>query len=600
MIESIFRKAYSLAAAALCLGASSACDDSIDGPGDALGEARAGLEAAAEPGREPGAERSTYFHAEVHPPHWLPWTTDGAAGIESGPAFLTHGLRCSGKYCDDVSLLSVESGYTQTNSWWTDYFSEEGSNERVCANNGFVTGLRCSGDYCDSISLRCSQVNNGGVRANCYWSAPISEESGGKFVAPESTYLAGVRCSGRYCDNKQLYLCQADAGGPSFDVAALAAQYAPRLRFDQEFGTGSGGQSKCFPGDPGAYFAARANGVDPIALCNKDYAPVQNHQIPTYYVASQVGTNTVLIRYWYFYAWQSSCFASAGSHAADWESMAVLVVGGQLRRVAWYQHGGWYSHEAGDFQTAGSHPVGYVGKNAHGTYHDDGGSGGCLYFEDFRNPGAKDYHMDTWNNLAPLYRGGGAPAWMNCEGSGCFDGVGHPLEQTGDLRGMGGCGKDGCGRTSVGENMPFQNDPTGAEYATIFAEHSGRAIDVPGGSTADGVKLYQFANAGADNQRWLLESTGDGHFTLRARHSGKCMDVPGGSTAGGANVIQHGCNGGDNQRFRLTPYGDGYFAVQAKHSNQCLDIAGGAMGDGGQLVQWPCAWTTNESFRFVP
>jgi hypothetical protein len=272
--------------------------------------------------------------------------TFGLPAITSGPTFLTHGLRCRGRYCDDVSLLNVESGYTQTKSWWTDSFSEEGNNERVCAGNGFVTGLGCSGDYCDSITLRCSQLDNGGVRSNCYWTEGISEESGGSFVA-----------------------------------------------------------------------------------------------------------------------------------------------------------------------------------------------------EDFRNPGGNDYRMDTWNNLVALTRGSGSPAWMNCTGSGCFDGIGHPLEQTGDLRTMRGCGKDGCGRSSVGESIPFQT---------------------------------QSSNWGVDNERWLFEATGDGHFTLRARHSGKCMDVAGASKTAGANVIQQTCNGNDNQRFRLLPYGNGYFAIQAKHSDQCLGIAGGA------------------------
>jgi|GEM_PF-1093079 len=548
---------------------------------------------------EPQA-RGTYFHTEVHPPHWMPWTTDGAPAIVSGPSFLTHGLRCSGRYCDDVSLLNVESGYTQTNSWWTDYFSEEGTHEQVCGNNGFVTGLGCAGDYCDSISLRCSQINNGGVRSNCYWTESVSDESGGKFVAPESMYLAGVRCWDRYCDNKQLYLCQADNGGPSFDLSGMAKRYAPRLRFDQETTTGSGDQSKCFPSDAATYVAQRAQGASPVSLCNKDYSTIRNNLVPAYYIANQVGTNTVLIRYWYFYAWQSTCFASAGSHAADWESMAVLVVDGRLSRVAFYQHGGWYSREAGSFETVdGTHPIGYVGKNAHGTFHDAGGSGGCLYFEDFRNPGGNDYRMDTWNNLVPLTRGSGSPAWMNCTGSGCFDGIGHPIEQTGDLRSMRGCGKDGCGRSSVGENIPFQNDPTGADHTAIYVQHSGKVIDVPGASTSDGVKLAQFSNWGVDNERWMLESAGGEYFTLRVRHSGKCMDVAGASSVAGTNVLQHSCNGSDNQKFRLIPYGNGYFALQAKHSQQCLDIAGGAMDDGGFLVQWPCSWTAHESFRFA-
>ncbi|WP_434391227.1 RICIN domain-containing protein [Melittangium boletus] len=544
--------------------------------------------------------RGTAFHTEVHPPHWMPWTTDGAPAITSGPAFLTHGLRCGGRYCDDVSLLNVESGFTHTNSWWTDGFSEEGNNERVCANNGFVTGLSCASDYCDTIALRCSQLNNGGVRASCYWSEAVSDESGGTFVAPESMFLAGIRCSGRYCDNKQLYLCQANAGGPTLDVNAMARQFAPRLRFDQEFSTGSGEQSKCFPSDPGTYYTQRAQGVSAVSLCNKDYGLIRDNRVPTYYVAQQIGTNTVMLRYWYFYAWQSTCFASAGAHAADWESMAALIVDGKLSRVAYYQHGGWYSKEAGTFELAdGTHPVGYVGKNAHGTYHDNGGTGGCLYFEDYRNPGGNDYRMDTWNNLVPLARGSGAPAWVNCTGSGCFDGIGHPLEQTGDLRAMRGCGKDGCGKSSVGELIPFQTDPTGADHTGLFAQHSGKVIEVPGASTSDGTKLTQSTNRGTSHQRWLLEATGDGYFTLRARHSGKCMDVAGSSTAGGMNVSQYTCNAKDNQRYRLTPGANGVFTLQAKHSGQCLDVAGATQDDGGFLVQWPCAGTTNENFRFA-
>jgi hypothetical protein len=489
----------------------------------------------------------------THPSFWTAWTTDGAAPVETAGAVLARGLRCSGRYCDDVGLLGTDSGYRQTASWWTDWFSEEGQNYRVCDGNGFVTGIRCSGDYCDSVALRCSQLDNGGVRTGCYWSASISEEDAGRFVAPAPMYVAVAHV----------------------DTAALAARFAPRLRFDQETTTGSGSQSKCFPSDPATYFAERARGASAQSLCNKDYASIQGGRVPAYYVASRVGRDAVVIRYWYFYAWQSTCFANEGEHAADWESLAVLVVGGQLRRVAFVQHGRWYSREPGAFELAdGTHPVGYVGKNSHGTYHDDGGSGGCLYFEDYRNPGGNDYRMDTWRNLVPLWRGGGAPDWMNCQGSGCFDGIGHPIEQGGDVRSMAGCAGDGCGKSSVGGNIPFVDDRSGAEYATIAVQHSGRVLDVLGVSTGNGAQLVQWSDVRGDNQRWLFEATGDGHFTVRARHSGKCMDVAGGSQSAGAAVIQHDCHGGDNQRFRLLSYDNGHYALQAKHSNQCLDIAG--------------------------
>lgn len=543
---------------------------------------------------------SSAFRSEVHPAYWSAWTSDGGTPIQADSAFLTRGLRCSGRYCDDVSLLFAESGYQQTNSWWTSSFSEESPNEKICENNGFVTGLSCSGDYCDNVQLRCSQLNNNNVRKNCYWSGNVSEESGGKFIAPQSSYAAGARCSGRYCDNMQLYMCQADAGDVSFDLNALAQKFAPRLRFDQKFGEDSGDQSKCFPSDAGTYYDGRQSGASPQSLCNQNYSTIANNQVPIYYTAASVGTNTVVIRYFFFYAWQSTCFVTAGSHAADWESMVALVVNGQLARVSYHQHSGWYTKEPGQFEVVGgTHPIGYVGKNAHGTFHDSGGSGGCLYFEDFRNPGGNDYHMDTWNNLTEVKRGAGQPAWMNCQGSGCFDGIGHPLER-GELSERTGCGSDGCDKSSMGSNIPFITDPSGSDGFGIQAKHSGRVLDVPGASGDNGVNLWQWNDQNGDNQRWTLQSTGDGYFQFGVRHSGKCMDIKGGSTANGTNAIQFSCGGGNNQRFRLLGYGDGYFAIQAKHSNQCLDIAGAATGDGGLLIQWPCAWTDNEKFRFKP
>ncbi len=392
---------------------------------------------------------------ELYPPYWLGWTTDGSSPIECAGRYLSGGFRCSGRYCDDVNLYCRSQGFNQATSWWTDYFSEEDPGGRVCDGNGFVTGIRCTGRYCDNMSLRCSQPDNGGIRRECFWTSYLSEENGGTFVAPEATYIAGMKCGGRYCDNVQFYLCRADDGAVPSDFSALAAQFAPRLRFDQLFGTDSGDQSKCFPGDAGAYFTQRALGVQPVALCNQNYSTIANNQVPVYYIAKQIGTNTVVIRYFFFYAWQSTCFLNQGSHAADWESVAVMIVNGELKRVAFFQHGGWYSRNPGGFETVGgTHPVAYAGKNSHGSYHDSGGTGGCLYFEDFRNPGGNDYHMDTWNNLVLLERGSGAPAWMNCTGSACFDGIGHPLERE-ELGGFAGCDDDGCDKSQVAGDIPF-------------------------------------------------------------------------------------------------------------------------------------------------
>ena len=72
------------------------------------------------------AQSNSYYYDSVYPPYWLNWTTDGAPSIECGSSYLAGGVKCSGRYCDDVSLLCRGSGYSQASSWWTDIFPRRG------------------------------------------------------------------------------------------------------------------------------------------------------------------------------------------------------------------------------------------------------------------------------------------------------------------------------------------------------------------------------------------------------------------------------------------------------------------------------------------
>lgn len=84
-------------------------------------------------------------------------------------------------------------------------------------------------------------------------------------------------------------------------------------------------------------------------------------------------------------------------------------------------------------------------------------------------------------------------------------------------------------------------------------------------------------------------------------HSGKCLDVAGGSQAIGARVQQYDCNGTPAQQWTMWPTDSGYFVLQVAVSGQCLQVKGGTQGDNQPVVQMPCTgeydqqWTQRSS-----
>ena len=131
------------------------------------------------------------------------YSEEGGEALCNG---LVTGMRCRGKYCDDVSLECDQStlGDTYSHSW-TKYFSEE-TGGLICGGEGYITGVKCQGKYCDDVSIRCSSVRTRSSPTNCRWSSWFSEEDGAK-VDYANSYFHGMRCSGKYCDNKQAYVC---------------------------------------------------------------------------------------------------------------------------------------------------------------------------------------------------------------------------------------------------------------------------------------------------------------------------------------------------------------------------------------------------------
>ncbi|MFI2431740.1 RICIN domain-containing protein [Streptomyces sp. NPDC018693] len=127
----------------------------------------------------------------------------------------------------------------------------------------------------------------------------------------------------------------------------------------------------------------------------------------------------------------------------------------------------------------------------------------------------------------------------------------------------------------------------------LMVNHSGKCLDVAYASIANGAWVQQWGCYNAPgNQTWHFDTVGDslndGYYYVRASHSGKCLDVKGGSVANGATVQQWTCHGGTNQQWRLVQRTNGYFSLIARNSGKCLEIAGGSLFNGAGAIQYTC------------
>jgi hypothetical protein len=139
--------------------------------------------------------------------------------------------------------------------------------------------------------------------------------------------------------------------------------------------------------------------------------------------------------------------------------------------------------------------------------------------------------------------------------------------------------------------------------STAVNQNGGNCLDVPGGSTADGVQLIQWACHGGGNQTFTFTPVGgtSDQYSISTSTSGKCVEVDGASGADNAAVVQRTCGTGTNQRFRAVPVtinGTNHvFALQAVHSGKCVAPSGDSSAGNTGLVQLPCTNATSRTWR---
>jgi glucosylceramidase len=101
-------------------------------------------------------------------------------------------------------------------------------------------------------------------------------------------------------------------------------------------------------------------------------------------------------------------------------------------------------------------------------------------------------------------------------------------------------------------NQGWQFRPTSDGYYQIVARRAPTlAWDITDVTNADDALIQLWTYGGGNNQQWRAEAVGGGFYRFVSRHSGKCLDVPRSSTADGVKLVQYTCNGTGAQAFRL-------------------------------------------------
>ncbi|MEU2065243.1 endo-1,4-beta-xylanase [Streptomyces sp. NPDC013455] len=125
--------------------------------------------------------------------------------------------------------------------------------------------------------------------------------------------------------------------------------------------------------------------------------------------------------------------------------------------------------------------------------------------------------------------------------------------------------------------------PPPSDAGAIKGVASGRCVDVPNSSTADGTQVQLWDCNSGTNQQWTYTAAGE----LRV-YGNKCLDAAG--TGNGTKVQIYSCWGGDNQKWRLNSDG----SIVGVQSGLCLDAVAAGTANGTLIQLYSCSNGSNQ------
>lgn len=152
-----------------------------------------------------------------------------------------------------------------------------------------------------------------------------------------------------------------------------------------------------------------------------------------------------------------------------------------------------------------------------------------------------------------------------------------------------GAGQVGIGtattETAQFDNLSITPGQGGANGGMLRGQASGRCVDVPNQSRANGTQVTLWDCNGGANQQWTLTSAGQ----LQV-YGDKCLDAESAETTAGTRVVIWDCGSAGNQRWNLNADG----TVTGVQSGLCLDASGSGTANGTQVILWTCHGGNNQ------
>ncbi len=121
----------------------------------------------------------------------------------------------------------------------------------------------------------------------------------------------------------------------------------------------------------------------------------------------------------------------------------------------------------------------------------------------------------------------------------------------------------------------------------IVGGQSGRCLDVPNSSSANGTQVQLWDCGGQANQSFTY-TTGR---QLQV-YGNKCLDASGRGTTNGTQVIIWDCNGQTNQQWNLNANG----TITGVQSGLCVDANGAGTANGTKIILWSCNGQANQQW----